>query len=87
MQSTDCKYHSCEGQIAWSKFSKNNEGTAWIEFYSGDECIYTTEPITSDSRVLDFSFNVEGIEKLTIVRKATGFNSIYIIYPYLNLVK
>ena len=87
----DNKYSLCEGQIAWSKLSKDYDGTAWIEFYSGDDCIYITDPITADSRVLTFSFSVEGIEKLTIVRKGTknGYqtSTLCIIYPYLNLIE
>lgn len=87
----DNKYSVCEGQIAWSKLSKDFDGTAWIEFYSGDECIYTTDIITADSRAFSFNFNVDGVEKLTIVRKGTqnGYqnSSLYIIYPYLNLVE
>ena len=87
----DKKYSICEGQIAWSKGSKNIEESAWIEFYSGDECIYTTEAITAESRVLSFSFSVEGIEKLTIVRNSTknmnDWDTIHIIYPYLNLIE
>ena len=83
----DNNYSTCEGEIAWAKNDKNSKETAWIEFYSGDELIYKTEPITVDSRPFPFSFNVEGIEKLTIVRNATGSNSSWIIYPYLNLVE
>lgn len=84
----DKKYSICEGQIAWSKVYKNHEGSAWIEFYSGDTCIYTTDPITAESRLLAFSFSVEGIEKLTIVRNGTSSsNAVEIIYPYLNLIE
>ena len=84
----DKKYNTCEGEIAWSKVYKDHEGSAWIEFYSGDECLYTTEAITADSRLLSFSFSVEGIEKLTIVRNGTSSsNAVEIIYPYLNLVE
>lgn len=88
----DKKYSICEGQIAWSKASKNLDGSAWIEFYSGDTCIYTTDSITADSRVLSFSFSVEGIEKLTIVKSGSrsstiAVNKAYIVYPYLNLIE
>lgn len=81
----DKNFILCEGQIAWPKNEKNTDGSAWIEFYSGENCIYTTEAITADSRVLTFQFSVEGIEKLTIVRKATRGTKI--IYPYLNLIR
>lgn len=84
----DKKYSMCEGQIAWSKVYKNHEGSAWIEFYSGDTCIYTTDPITADSRLLTFSFDVTDIEKLTIVKNgSSSTNSVEIIYPYLNLIE
>ena len=87
----DNKYSICEGQMAWSKGSKNIEGSAWLEFYSGDECIYTTEPISADSKILDFNFSVEGVEKLTIVRNATkdmnDWDTIHIVYPYLNIIE
>lgn len=85
----DNKYSLCRGEIAWSKKDKNSTATAWIEFYSGDQLIYITEKITVDSRPFSFSFSVEGVEKLTIVRNATNSNTVnsWIIYPYLELVE
>lgn len=83
----DKKYSSCEGEIAWSKSDKNSKETAWIEFYSGDELIYITEKITVDSRPLAFSFSVDDVEKITILRNATGGSSSWIIYTYLDFVK
>jgi len=84
----DYNYSKCEGKIAWPKSDKNEEGSAWIEFYSGDELFYQTEPITASDRALSFEFSVEGVEKLTVVKKATrDANIVYIIYPYFNLVK
>lgn len=87
----DNKYSLCEGQIAWSKSSKNLDGSSWIEFYSDNELIYATDPITADSRVLTFSFSVEGVEKLTILRNGTrsdyiAYDTAYMVYPYLNLI-
>ena len=84
----DGKYSKCEGKIAWSKSDKNTEGSVWIEFYSDDELIYQTDPISASDRALSFEFSVKEIEKLTVVQKATrkaGY--IYIIYPYFNLIK
>lgn len=84
----DGKYSKCEGMIAWPKSDKNEEGSVWIEFYSEDELIYQTDPMSASDRALSFAFSVEGIEKLTVVKKAareTGI--IYIIYPYFNLVE
>lgn len=83
----DNKYSTCEGEIAWSKSDKNSKETAWIEFYSGNELIYTTEKITVDSRPLPFSFSVKGIEKLTIVTNATGSKTAWVVYPYLDFVQ
>lgn len=85
----DYKYLVCEGKIAWPKYCKNYTGSAWIDFYSGDELIYSTEPITATDRAISFSFSVEGLETLTIVRNSTrssNSNTGYLIYPYLNLV-
>lgn len=85
----DNKYSTCEGKIAWPKNDKNSKESAWLEFYSGDELIYKTDPITADSLPLPFSFSVKDIEKLTIIRNGTGnqYNSVQIIYPYFDLVK
>ena len=86
----DNKYTLCEGQIAWSKHDKNSTHSAWIEFYSGDDLIYTTDIITPTDRIVSFSFSVEELETLTIVTNSTinTVNShVYIIYPYLNLVE
>lgn len=86
----DNKYSMCEGQIAWSKHDKNSEHSAWIEFYSGDDLIYTTDIITATDRIISFSFSVDGLETLTIVTNSTintFNNNVYIIYPYLNLVE
>lgn len=86
----DNKYSICEGQIAWSKFDKNLSGSIWIDFYSGDSLVYSTEPITATDKSITFSFSVEGLETLTIVRNSTRSSSqdyACIIYPYLNLVE
>ncbi len=84
----DYNYSKCEGKIAWPKSDKNEEGSAWIEFYSGDELFYQTEPITASDRALSFEFSVEGVEKLTVVQKASRDAGIVdIIYPYFNLVQ
>lgn len=90
--SLDKKYSTCVGEIVWSRYSSNVEGSAWVEFYSGNELIYKTDPITADSAPVTFSFNVQEIEKLTIVRNSTtssdvAFYAAYIIYPYLDLVE
>lgn len=83
----DGNYSKCEGKIAWPKSDKNEEGSVWIDFYSENELIYQTEPMSASDRALSFEFNVEGIEKLTIVKKATSQTGIiYIIYPYFNLI-
>ena len=86
----DYKYLICEGEIAWPKYCKNYTGSAWIDFYSGDELIYSTEPITATDRAISFSFSVEGLETLTIVRNSTrsgSSNTGYLIYPYFNLIE
>lgn len=86
----DYKYSICEGQIAWSKSSKNLDGSVWIDFYSGDEIIYSTEPITATDRAITFSFSVDNVETLTIVKNSnrnSSWSYAYIIYPYLNLVE
>lgn len=89
----DKKYSLCEGQISWSKVFKNSKNGAWIEFYSVDDLgeilLYKTEPtITATNRPLDFSFSVEGVEKLKIVTNGTNpHDHVGIIYQYLDLVK
>lgn len=81
-------YSKCEGKIAWPKSDKNVDGAVWIEFYSNDELFYQTEQMYASDGVLDFEFSVEGVEKLTIVKKASNQTGIiYIIYPYFNFVK
>ena len=79
------------GEIVWSKSSSNVKGNAWVEFYSGEELIYKTDPITADSDPVLFNFNVQDVDKLTIVRNSTTSNTSYykaqIIYPYLNLIE
>lgn len=89
--SLDKKYSTCEGGIVWSSYSKNVEGSAWIEFYSGDELIYTTDAINANSEPFYFNFKVQNVDRLTIVRNSTtshtSYYQAYIIYPYLNLIE
>lgn len=84
----DKKYSVFEGQLAWSKISKNIEGKVWLEFYSGNDLIYQTDAISATDRVITFEFDVKDVETLTIV--ANGSNpplyGIIVIYPYLNLI-
>lgn len=83
----DKKYKLCKGEFAWSKKSKNFEGSVWIEFYSGNSLIYQTSAITADDRAVSFEFNVEGLDTLTIVRNGTNRKAVTVIYPYLDLVQ
>lgn len=83
----DNKYSLCQGQIAWPKSYKNYDGSVWIDFYSDNKLIYSTEPITSDSRVETFEFSIENIEKLTVVTNGSTNTGILIIYPYFNLIE
>lgn len=79
------KYSSCEGEFAWPKNRKDPEGKIWIEFYSDDNLIYQTDPITENDGPLNFEFSVVGVEKLTIIRNST-INKVRAIYSYLNLI-
>lgn len=83
----DYKYSTCEGQIAWSKVDKDEDGSVWIDFYADNTLIYSTDPITATDRIQTFSFSLEGYETLTIVRNGSSEKEIAIIYPYLNLIK
>ena len=84
------QYSLCEGQIAWAKIDKNASGSVWIDFYSGDTLIYSTDRISATDKTITFSFSVEGIETLTIVKNSSRLSTamgVIIIYPFLNLVK
>ncbi len=83
----DCKYARCEGQIAWSKWSMNEKGSAWIDFYSGDELIFSTDAITAVDEAISFEFDVSDVKTLEIVCNGSTNRGKYIVYPYLNLVK
>lgn len=85
----DNKYSLCEGQIVWSAVNGDSKETAWIQFYSGDKLLYTTDPITVDSEPEDFTFSVEGVKELKIVKNGTepSYGRLVIIYPYLNLIE
>ncbi len=84
-------YSICEGQIVWSQHSKNIEGSAWIDFYQGNELVYRTDEINNSGNVVSFSFSVKDLAELTIVKNSTISHernySAYIIYPYLNFVE
>lgn len=86
----DKKYSICEGKIAWCKQSKDYGGSIWIDFYSGNDLIYSTDFITATDRVIDFSFPVDEVETLTIIRntdRASSWYSVNVVYPYFNLIK
>ena len=89
--SLDSNYSICEGKIAWAKNDKDSTESAWIEFYSDDESepIYVTNKITASSEPLTFSFSVEGVKKLIVVKNGTSgpYSSSWIIYPYFNLIE
>lgn len=86
----DNMYSICEGKIAWAKKDKNEKHSIWIEFYSGEELIFSTEPMVPTDRPIEFEFSVEGKETLTIILNSTintVNDNIHIIYEYLNLVE
>lgn len=79
----------CKGEIIWSKTNENSKAKAWIEFYSGDTLIYTTDPVDKDNKSAKFDFSVEGVYQLKIVKNGTEsqYGNLTVIYPYLNLIK
>lgn len=83
----DNKYSSCIGHIAWSKECKNSKASAWIDFYSGKDLIGSSPIITADSRLTEFSCNVSGVEKLTIILNGTSSGYFYIIYKDFDLIE
>lgn len=85
----DNEYSLCEGQIVWSLVNEDSKEKAWIEFYSGDTLLYTTKAITADSEPVDFTFSIEGVKELKIVKNGTepSYGRLTIIYPYLNLIE
>lgn len=79
------KYTECRGHFAWSKEYKNDDGSAWIDFYSGKTHIGTSPVITADSRETEFSCDITGVEKLTIVLNGSGYECI--IYSEFDFIE
>ena len=61
-----------------SSVNGDSQEKAWLEFYSGDQFLGSTDPI-----------DIKGVKELTIVRNGTesDYGHLTIIYDYLNLVK
>lgn len=84
------EYSICEGQIVWSIANDDPAAKAWIEFYSSDTLIHTTESLDAENNPdTKFIFSVKGVNELKIVKNGTEpyYGRLAIIYPYLDLIK
>jgi len=85
----DDAYSECVGEMVCSSVNGDSQEKAWLEFYSGDQFLGSTDPIDINSGSKPFTIDIKGVKELTIVRNGTESDYGYftIIYDYLNLVK
>lgn len=62
----DGKYSRVSGSIYQLE---GNYGTLWLEFYDGDEFLYSTARLTEENKSVDFSFDITGVRYLTVYPK------------------
>ena len=66
------KYSTLEGTI----YLKDGSGDyVWLEFYDGEDFLYSTEKLNSDNYKVTFTFDISGVNYLTIYPKRVGIAS------------
>lgn len=64
------KYSSLEGTIYLEEDGAGDY--VWLEFYDGEDFLYSTEKLDSGNYTVSFSFDISGVEFLTIYPKRVG---------------
>ncbi|MBR5792114.1 MAG: hypothetical protein IKY34_03275 [Ruminiclostridium sp.] len=64
---------------------QGNSCSYWLEFYDGEQLIYTTPRLSSSTTSVDFSFDVTGVEYLTMYSWVDGSNGCWIIADPINI--
>ena len=79
----DGKYSMLKGSIYLAKYGVD---VAWVEFYDGEDFLFSTNKINSENYCVDFEFSITGVDYLTIYPKC-GSNSGDIIVDQIMISK
>ena len=91
--SSDPAYQRWELEGEYSKVDgtiymrEGNPGSFWLEFYDGEELIYTTERLSVESTSVSFSVDVTGVNFLTMYGKFQGSMGCWIIADQITITK
>ncbi len=91
--SSDPAYQRWELEGEYSKVDgtiymrEGNPGSFWLEFYDGEELIYTTERLSAESTSVSFSVDVTGVNFLTMYGKSQGSMGCWIIADQITITK
>ena len=64
---------------------QGNSCSYWLEFYDGEQLIYTTPRLSSSATSVEFSFDVTGVEYLTMYSWVDGSTGTWIIADPINI--
>jgi len=51
---------------------QGNSNSYWLEFYDGEQLIFTTPRLSATNTKVEFSFDVTGVEYLTMYGRKEG---------------
>ena len=78
------QYSTLSGSIT---MLQGGDNSYWLEFYNGNDLIYKTDRLSSTNTTVKFSFNIAGVNDLTMRSYCSlgGLNGSWIIADYINI--
>ncbi len=79
------KYSTISGNLYQLE---GNTGTMWLEFYDGDEFLFSTGRLSDNQKNVSFEFDISGVNYLTVYPMTSSFyNSSWIIADQITITK
>lgn len=60
-------YLKLKGTIALPEERKNDDNTKWLEVYSGNTLLYTSDSLTAGTPPISFEVDISGVTELTFI--------------------
>lgn len=67
---------------------RGNTGVMWLEFYDGDEFLFSTDKLNDENKSVEFEFDISGVEYLTVYAERESYiDGIWIIADQIEITK
>ncbi|MDD3217699.1 MAG: NPCBM/NEW2 domain-containing protein [Lachnospiraceae bacterium] len=85
--SLDGSYLKLKGTIALPEERKNDDNTKWLEVYSGNTLLYTSDSLTAGTPPISFEVDISGVTELTLYYCSSTGSLVSMYIPQMTVEK